>query len=131
MQQRRAQMESRRVAFEEKYPEAAAEMQSWVEADSESRQLMREQKEVARAEFERKYPQAFAEMKALREQGRQEREARRAEMDARRGEFEAKYPEAAAELHSMQEGLGRRGGEFRRGEGKGFGPRFDRNQPDI
>ena len=133
IQQRKAEMESRRSAFEEKYPQAAAEMRSWVEADSGSRQLMREQKEAARAEFESKYPQAVAEMKAMREEGRQEREVRRAEMEARRGEFEAKYPEAAAELRSMQEGLGRRGGEFRRrpGKGKGFGPGFDRHQPDI
>jgi len=131
MQQRKTEMESRRSAFEEKYPEAAAEMRSWVEADSGSRQLMREQKEAARAEFESKYPQAVTEMNAMREEGRQEREARRAEMEARRGEFEEKYPEAAAELRSMQEGLGRRGGEFRRRPGKGFGPRFDRHQPDI
>ncbi len=122
IQQRKQEMESRRAEFETKYPEAAAEMQGWVENDRQSRKQMREQVESRRAEFEAKYPEAVAEMKAMREQGREAKEARRAEMEARRAQFEEKYPDAAAELRSMHKDTGRRGGGmFRRGPGKGFG----------
>jgi flagellar biosynthesis GTPase FlhF len=126
MQKRKQEMESRRADFESRYPEAASEMKNWVEQDRESRQQMREQMESRRAEFENKYPEAVAEMKAMREEGKEERDERRAEMESRRAEFEAKFPEAAAELRSMRDDLGRKGGGFRRGPGRG-----DRPHPDI
>jgi hypothetical protein len=127
IQQRKQEMESRRAEFETKYPDAAAEMQAWVENDRESRSQIREQMKSRRAEFETKYPEVVAEMKAMREQGREAKQARQAKMESRRAQFAEKYPDAAAELRSMQEDMGRRGGSFRRGPGKGFG----RPHPDI